>query len=357
MSIYKIVRRKKSESLVVFDKEGKSHIPDFDNVKPSTMTVIIHTNIIADIPNFMTYMPITDWPEINPTSESEETPVDDFSQYIPSGSIVSMICGNHVRGVTFKKRDANSSKYFNTSACIVMIIDHKRVNAKISNRGRIQMTGCPSVEIATQCVKYLYALMIEAEEWTGKTIFAYRIGKEPDNVKKPVPTSTDPPPEGFVSIFCTALVNKSIYLGYNVRRDKLSSFINMNTNFRSVYESTIASTSVNIKIKNEKQYLDCLPRLTITPNGECVNDTENFEEFVKTLPSRLQKAMTTKDAYHTFFVFSTGAVMQSGRGPQMDKVYNDFIGLLASNRRDFEDIRTSKVLNVDWIDSKHAIEM
>ena len=51
-----------------------------------------------------------------------------------------------------------------------------------------------------------------------------------------------------------------------------------------------------------------------------------------------KKKENKKEKYHTFLVFHSGSIIQSGSGPEMNSVYTNFVTILNKYRKYFEEI-------------------
>jgi TATA-box binding protein (TBP) (component of TFIID and TFIIIB) len=233
----------------------------------------------------------------------------------------------------------------------MLLEDKKILNVKISKQGKFQMTGCKNVNNAIEFIKHLYGLLIETEEWTGETLFTYKtenIDLEDSNADvSNIDRNTN---NGLTAIFKVAMMNLDFSTGYKIRRDLLSNFINKYTEFTSIFESSIA-TSVNIKIKSNNKFDSKLNRLQITAEGECIEDTINFEEFYNTLSAKEQKDESKKDAFHTFLVFASGSIIMSSSGMEMPLIFNKLVKLLIENRDKIEEKPDTNIsIESEWLD-------
>jgi len=63
-----------------------------------------------------------------------------------------------------------------------------------------------------------------------------------------------------------------------------------------------------------------------------------FSSYTSYLDEKEKKKENKKEKYHTFLVFHSGSIIQSGSGPEMCDVYTKFITMLNKNRKEFEEI-------------------
>ncbi len=131
--------------------------------------------------------------------------------------------------------------------------------------------------------------------------------------------------------------NIDFKIGFSIQREKLDTFINDNTNFYSSFEGSV-NTGVNIKIESKQPYdyeLDCLEMISSTESKHYLTP---YSEYIRYLDKKDKKKEVVKEKYHTFLVFCSGSVIQSGSGPMMEKVYKDLVTILLNNRQSFEEI-------------------
>ena len=341
---------------VIFDNDGKPKIPAFETVQVSTMTIIVHTNLLINIRNVFKYLPTTPWKIIKKKRGRKKRayPEDPNVNVVP-GSVISIKHKNDIRGVCLKpsKPSNGNNEYWRHSVCVVMILDKlKMLNVKVSQNGKLQITGCKSMQHAMDFVKHLYSLMIEAEEWTGETLFTYKTDEDQEDsefddkpkVQNPSPT------DGLVSTFKCVMKNIDFDAGYKIRRNRLNTLINHRTDFRSIFESSIG-TSVNIKLKANYHSDPAIDRLRITGAGEVIEDTIPYEEFVSGLSEKAQKEERSKEAYHTFLVFASGSIIMSSAGREMDMVFYKLVKILVQHRQDLEEAEEDEIMESGWLDA------
>lgn len=352
---------------VICSENGKHFIPNFEDVQISTMTVIAHTNLTINTEKFFKYIPITDYIMVRKKrGRKRKIQPEDPNKNIPPGSIISMTKRRCVRGATLKIKKKKSKTYWRHSVSAVMMLeDGKMINVKVPRNGKLQMTGCKSIKHAIKFVKHIYSLMIEAEEWTGETLFTYQTpgeeeeepsdesnvleAQDPQDLVEIEPVLDREEDNGLTVFFRIVMRNIDFHVGYKIRRDSLNSFINFHTEFRSIFESSMGP-SVNIKIKSQDRFDENISRLRITADGECMEDIVDFSEFYELLPSKDQKDVRKPDKYHTFLCFASGSIIMSSAGREMSGIFYKLVKLLIENRSKLEDKPTEKTIDASWID-------
>jgi hypothetical protein len=359
---------------VVVGADGSARIPTFDTVQVSTMTIIAHTNLIINTDKFYKYIPWTDWTLVKKKrGRKKKVQPEDPNRDVPPGSIISLTKKRYVRGAVLKPKKKKSKTFFRHSVSVVMILEGgKMLNVKISRNGKLQMTGCKTVEHAVEFMKHMYSHMIETEEWTGETLFTYKtdaddlgddvgddidvpiVSQNPQDLPETEPILERQGNSGLHVIFRCVMKNIDFDIGYKIRRDLLNIFINKHTDFRSIFESSIG-TSVNIKLKATERCDKRLTRLRITADGHCMTDEVTYEEFFNTLSTKDQKDERRKESYHTFLVFASGSIIMSSAGREMGPIFYKLVRLLIENREKIEE-REGGEIDPDLLAELHAQE-
>lgn len=353
---------------IIYGTDGQSRIPSFNEVQISTMTIIASTNLLINTDKFYKYIPVTDYTIVKKKrGRKRKIQPEDPNKDIPPGSIISLTKKRCFRGVILKQKRKQSKTYFRHSVSVVMILDDgKMLNVKVSSNGKLQMTGCKTIKHAVEFIKHMYSLMIESEEWTGETLFTYRtpetemlfdndntdsfIEDNPQDIQETEPELNRDDNHGLTAMFRVAMKNIDFELGYRIRRDKLNSYINKYTDFRSIFESSVGP-QVNIKIRAMNHFDTHLNRLRITAEGECIEDNIPYETFFKNLTPKEQKDEKKKEAYHTFLVFASGSVIMSSAGQEMPIIFYKLVSLLIENRNSIEEKDNfAKIFDTSWLE-------
>ena len=307
--------------------------PEFDSIKVSTKTFIVITNMTFNIDKLFNYLPITDYilvPKRRGRKKKNE-PVDPNTD-IKSGSIITLEYQNQIRGVDLKKKKKkkNTKKkgnYFRNSVTVVMIIDGKRVNYKVSRNGKFQMTGCKRDDHAEECVKWFWKYIKNSTE-------IYSIKRE--NVSGSDSNSDDEEKEQsqnksyIKAIFVPAMRNIDFGLNFLVDREKLDEYFNMYTDYHSLLETSFGYTGVNIKIPIFKtiQELQLKQIEYIDGKWNKVHYVP-YDNYLKMLPEKDVANKLKKKRYNTFLVFHSGKVIMSGMEETfMKDIYYEFLDII-----------------------------
>ena len=281
--------------------------PKFDDIKVSTKTIIAFSNLEIEIENLFYKLPITSYiviPKKRGRKRREDCP--NPNEKLEPGSIITVKYQDNARGVDIKaKKNKKSKKYFRNALTIVMVIEkNKLINFKISKNGKFQITGCKNDEHAELCVKYFWNHLKDLNE-------IYRINGDILKV-----------------LFLTVMTNIDFNIGFYVNREALDNYINTNTSYNSLLETSFGYTGVNIKIPMKiDPNMEISSIHWIESNWE--NHTIRYTEYLNGLsPKDLQHAKNKKK-FNTFLVFQSGNIIMSGMIKKyMEPFYDNFFEII-----------------------------
>jgi hypothetical protein len=312
--------RKEHPKRCLTDKEIEECIPEFSKIKISTETIIAVSTLVFDLNNLYTYLPVVEYVVVKrKRGRKKKVEVIDPNVDIPLGSIISVQNKTNVRGAVLKKKKESKTYFLNSITVIVTLEDGKMINVKISKNGKWQITGCKCNSHFINCIRYIYGNIKLAEGYTGEKICTLK--------------NLETKPR---MIFNIVMKNIDFKVGFSIQRDALDTFMSVNTEFTSHYEGSI-TTGVNIKIRSEHPYEENLIQLVIDDDGTPNITSVPYEEYLKFLDEKELKKEAKKVKFHTFLVFCSGSIIQSGSGPDMEKVYKQFMRILLKNRSKFEE--------------------
>ena len=309
----------------------------------STKTIISFTNIFVNMENFFNYIPIRDIAIERKNNRKKKIEnvfsIDDKQEEIPSGSIVCVKWRNKERGTIIKTasivRSSNvkkqkRDKYFLNSITTIMYFNtdkykDKLINLKITNTGRIQMTGCKDDDLTVTCIRTLINTMKTVKEWTGVDLYEINT-----SLSSMVVNTND-----IVIILYTVMKNKNINIGFKINREKLDQLINKKyQDYISIFDGTTSGAGVNIKTKINK-WEENLPMYIIDSKETMKTSLVNTEKVIKVF-TKSNKHNFNK--YHTFLCFKSGSCIHSGRGDDMNEALDKFVKILYENRAEVEDV-------------------
>jgi TATA-box binding protein (TBP) (component of TFIID and TFIIIB) len=293
---------------------------DFDSINISTTTVIVSTNLEINLEWLFDNFKVLD---VNTSGVSIKSNKD-FQKHISGtvkpkyGSITMIEFKDKLKGFKLRKKKKNT-KFFRNTLSIALYVG-KLINMKIPTKGKLQMTGCISPEQAELCVKYLWDILSQYEQSDN----SYRLYGDEQNL---------------ITIHRTKMTNKIFNTGFNVNRQNLDIYMNQNTRFTSLLETSFGYTGVNIKTS-----FDIDPENTKLTRLKC-DKYNNWEKTYITLSKYLDSLSVNERTKEnnkrpriTFLVFHSGTVIMSGMTVQyMKSVYNDFIEVLKNNRELLEE--------------------
>ena len=300
--------------------EKKLVFPRFEDIPVSTKTFIVTTNLILDIKKLYRFLPITEYIIVpKRRGRKKKNTTIDPNKNIPDGSIITMGLANDILGVCLKKKekkDGRTIDYFRNSITVVMIMGGKKINFKISNNGKFQMTGVKKDQHAEDCIKAIWKYIKEDE-----TIYSL-----PDN-------------QSFRAIFIPVMRNIDFSLGFVLNREKLDEYFNSNTEYRSLFETSIGYTGVNIKIPVTKPITELKIKELVFKNGYWQQPKMiQYQNYLDTLKPKEQQKKLDRDRFNTFLVFHSGKVIMSSMCEDFARdTYYEFLDIIRKNYKEFEE--------------------
>jgi len=293
-------------------------IEDFNDTLRYTTTYIASTNWKLDHVAFYNHIKIDNF---NPD------PLDGVKRAsvkldVPDGTILQVkykdSYGNvHVRGCG--EQDESSTSCFSNSTTVVMYIG-KIVVLKIPSRGKIQITGCRTEE---QVYTAIHSIRKYIEEIKDDHPEVSRI------------TTGEIP----CVLFTSVMNNIKFDLGFRINKMSVHDFLYKNTDFNTIYNnSKYAGIIAKIEVEGMKDLLYVKHRFI---NGKWYKSTADWNEWLSMLTPKDRQKESTVERCHTFLIFHSGKVIQSGpRHSLMRDVFGYFISLMNGNRQRIEDLNT-----------------
>jgi len=279
----------------------------FDNIAISTETIIAKTNWKVDILALFNHLPITFYKVIPKKRgrKSKDEKKEEVSNYLNDGDIVTLKIGNKIRGVNLKEKK-NAKRFFRNSLTIVMFLDNKFINFKVSKNGKFQFTGCKNEIHSQHSMEFIY------------------------NYTKDSPQIIQLESENSEIIFITVMTNINFNLGFCVNRENLDEYINSNTRYYSLLETSFGYTGVNIKIMLDNINNIPIHKIIFNNNtGEWDKIDFNYSMYVDTLDEKDKKKELEKIRYNTFLVFQSGNVILSSPHKEcMRAPYHEFMEII-----------------------------
>jgi TATA-box binding protein (TBP) (component of TFIID and TFIIIB) len=286
---------------------------NFDDIKVSTKTIIMITNMTLNLDDLFDILPTIHY-DIIPKKrgrkkKSETVP----SEKIEVGSIITMKYKNKLKGVDLKQKKVElKSTSFRNSLTMVMMLTDKKINFKISSNGKFQIVGCKTWKHAFEVIEYLWSMIKSNTKLYN------------------LPADTD-----LTALFIPAMRNIDFSTGFKIDREKLDLYIKEKTPYTSILETSFGYTGVNIKIPIKKSITDFDKINMIRYVNGSWNKPElvDYADYINALPSKESKKIIEKKRFTTFLVFHSGkCIMSSINKSLMKDTYYDFISLISKCR-------------------------
>ena len=207
--------------------------------------------------------------------------------------------------------DAKKGKHFRNQITVKMLINTKIITIKIFRTGKFHMTGCKEKEHRTLGSVLLLQTIIDLSSNDTPTYIMKLNHTQPHIVLEIVMTNVD------------------FNLGFDIDQSALDNLIQKlnDPSFYSIYESCI-NTSVNIKMEYKDPPTKTFETITLLGNNNFKYGTTDICPDIKPKNTRT----------HTFLVFSSSKVIQSGRfyNTEMEPAYNKFIDFIYKHRNEIE---------------------
>lgn len=310
-------------------------ISDFDQIEISTQTIIAKTNWKINTTELFNSLPVTDYKVIpkkrgrRPKEEKKEEP-----QKLNDGEIITLKLGDKIRGVDLKnkkkkvkeessKKNKKSDSYFRNSLTIVMFCEEKLINFKISKNGKFQFTGCKNDRHAHICLNFI-------KEYV----------KDISNISNNIKIMTLPLNSKLEIFYITVMSNINFSLGFCINKENLDEYINKNTEYHSLLETTFGYTGVNIKFNLGK--LDDIPIIHAVFNNdenEWKKEVITYKEYFNTLDDKEKYKENSKTKFCTFLCFQSGqCIMSSPHKSCMKNAYYEFMKMINKCKNIIEEI-------------------
>ena len=285
-----------------------AQIIPFDEFAVSTKTFIVYTNLVIDIKKIFEddVLPITEYTILKKKRGRKKKQVEeDPNKDVKSGSFILVQYRDQYRGVKFKN-SKKATSFFRNAMPIVMKVQDKLISFKVSKKGKFQVTGCKTNEQAEICVLVFFSFI---KPHKGKY---YTFS---DNDESHLKVTFEP-----------VMHNIDFSVGFQLDREKLDIFVNNQTTFTSLLETTIGYTGVNIKMLVSKEKLSAIriDSKEFLEDGRVLTSDMSFDSFCEKF-----KTKKKKPNYNTFLVFQSGSVIMSGKTLScMRDAYYDFFEII-----------------------------
>lgn len=343
------------------------NIPKFEDLKTSTRTLMVYTNIQFDHEKIFREIK---WTEIDVPLTKKKKNVDKKRLSAPYGSIISVRYGDKLRGINLRKgkqRRCGVCQFVKNSSRKICTVSEKLIReSKLSDvwlfryfcsKCKRLFTGKelynPLTHFLNQVTIVLATENLILNIMLFKNCFKIAGCREDDdaveaamilweNYIRPLKAFSLPAGEEPNFLFHLVMRNVDFRLGFPVDRQKLNQLMNEEKYKDKVCMSqceTTSHTNVNIKMYTKKPPGHIYKRLVIP------NDT-SFKPYWDDTPTNPYKEKKNKKKKNiTFIVFSSSEVILSGRYEEnMKKMYQFFVEETYKNREKIQErIETPKV--------------
>jgi TATA-box binding protein (TBP) (component of TFIID and TFIIIB) len=289
--------------------------PNFEDIDASTNTIIGITNWSVDVSKIYERIPITEYILVpKKRGRKKKEPENDPNKDIKCGSVIKVGYKGFIRGVDLKKTKLFET--FRNSITVIMKIETKFINFKLSQNGKFQITGCKTQLHAEMCVKYMWNYMNEIDQ-----VYTIKKGENP------------------YVIFNTVMTNIDFNLGFLVNRENLDKYINKHTDYNSLLETSFGYTGVNIKIPLKIPENLKLKKLILNDNKDWIEGEIFYKDYVNSLEKVDKNKEKVKKRWNTFLVFQSGNVIYSCMNKDcfMKETYEEFLSIVKDCRMFIEE--------------------
>jgi TATA-box binding protein (TBP) (component of TFIID and TFIIIB) len=299
------------------EKTTKNRPSEIKNIKPfkdldiSTTTCMCYINVHFNLEYIYKYIPVENITETNIKKINGTF-----------GKIYQITPPDPKLGPT--KGIPNKKRLFRNQSSI-KIFTSKFVTIKMFAPGKLHLTGCKTLQQQKQAVAELFRhFRIINREHPNELAFIMKPGFDK-----------------IIATFDVVMVNVDFHLDFNIDQKKLDKLIqNDSSEFYTYYESPV-TTSVNIKLDYPDPKKKTYDQIIISgePEKQIVQDATT---------DKCPEAAIVETRTHTFLVFNSSKVIQSGRyyGSEMEPAYCKFNEYIQKNKANIELELSNKVFDM-----------
>jgi TATA-box binding protein (TBP) (component of TFIID and TFIIIB) len=275
--------------------------PNFDDLKITTRTYVVYSNLVINRDDLYEKINCVDVPNGDRKSPS-----------IKEGDIIYARYKMDFKG--FSEKSLTSQTI--SSVIIVMKIGEKFYHIKISDKGKIQITGCRSWEPVIEITRNIIFLL-------RRNNMLHLKNEAGDEIK--------------CFIMC-AMSNVRIPIPFPINRERLHRHINLNTEHISIFETSVGYVGVNIKIVSEKESKEetTIDEITFSARDEQLpvkcHRKAKYAEYLALYGDKNGKYKT--EMKNSFMVFKSGKTIMSGCASSANRreSYEMFIDIVKTYR-------------------------
>ena len=140
-------------------------------------------------------------------------------------------------------------------------------------------------------------------------------------------------------IYVTVMANINFSLGFCINKENLDEYINKNTDYVSLLETTFGYTGVNIKMPLEQMDNMPITKMIYRSDGDrWEKKMLSYKDYILTLDDKERLKEKNKTHYNTFLVFQSGNVILSSHHKEcMRDTYHEFLNIIHRCRDHIEE--------------------
>ena len=133
------------------------------------------------------------------------------------------------------------------------------------------------------------------------------------------------------------VTNIDFNVGFTINRENLDKYINSNTDYNSLLETSFGYTGVNIKIPMIRPP-DMILKKLIWKNNNWEQDKISYTDYLNKLEEKERFKEVNKNRYNTFLVFHSGnVIMSSMHIDYMKDTFTKFVNIIKECRPHIEE--------------------
>jgi hypothetical protein len=297
--------------------------PNFDSIKVNTKTIIAMTNTMFNLQRIYDILPVTEYfNNFSQKGKKRKLEQIEYNKSFKDGTIITLKYYDKVKGNDLKKKSKkkNKGKYFRNSITVVMIIDGKLINYKISKNkssmhGKFQITGCRNDIQAESCIQFIWKYIKDDKE---AYTFLY---------------------EDYINVmFIPAMRNINLKIPMLINREALCRYINKNTKHIAILELSMAYTGLISKFKLDNDITQMGVKYLNFKDEVWTRGKGIYNDFLNELSSKEKEKKLNKKKCITFLIFQSGSIIMSGINREyMRDPYNEFVKIITDSYHEIKE--------------------
>ena len=279
--------------ITITSKKYDLKFPAFEDIKVSTKTLIVHTNVLLDLKKLFDHLKTTPYSFVaKKRGRKKKTDVEETATIVDDGSIITLKFEKEIKGTDLKiKKTQNKKKkgkWFRNSLTIVITINNKPTNVKVYKNGVFQITGCKFDSDAEKCIKFIWDYIKDTD--------IYEFLKY----------------DKLQCFYIPAMRNMDFSVGFYIDREKFARYMSTQTEFHTLLETSFGYTGVSVKVKLENPIQNLVIKKSIyEPEEGWLDHLTTYQEYLDEIPAKDSEKKIKKPRYSSFLVFQSGRIIMS----------------------------------------------